>query len=243
MSGDRAPATVSSAGQLVQYRVSDSVAITPNAANGYIERYIHGEMYRRFPDVMSVIHSHSEDILPYAITDVPLRAVYHTAGFVGYDPVPTYDIETSYDDPQAHDMLIRNAQLGADLAEVFVAPENKSVVPLTQSPDTNLVLMKKHGFVTFGTDVKQATYKAIFAQSNARVQTTATLLKNAYSGFEAGDTVTKRNGVIESGLQPLTHLQAKGTSAGMGAAGHRAWNLWVAEVESQPLYVNDVTVD
>lgn len=243
MSGDRAPATVSSASQLIQYRVDDSEAITPNASKGYIERYIHGEMYKRFPDVTSVIHSHSEDMLPYTISGVPLRAVYHTAGFVGYDPVPIYDIQTSYNDTQPHHMLISNAQLGADLAEVFVAPENVSAVPPTSHPDTNLVLMRKHGFVTFGIGIREAVYKAIFAQSNARVQTTALLLRNAYLGSKAGDATVLSNGLNESEFQPLTHRQAKDTTAGMGASGHRAWLLWVAEVESQPLYVNNVTID
>lgn len=243
LSGDRAPATVSSASQLVQYRINDSVAITPDAPHGYIERYIHGEMYKRFPNVSSVIHSHSEDVLPYAIAGVPLRAVYHTAGFVGYDPVPTYDIENSYNSTQPHDMLISNGQLGADLAEVFVAPENASDEPPTESPDTNLVLMRKHGFVTFGTNVREAVYKAVYAQSNAKVQTTAASLKDAYLGLQAGDATTWSNGLNVSGFQTLTRRQAEDTTAGMDAAGDRAWLLWVAEVESHPLYVNNVTVD
>lgn len=243
MSGDMAPATVSSASQLVQYRVNDSVAITPDAPRGYIERYIHGEMYKRFPNVTSVIHSHSEDVLPYAIAGVPLRAVYHTAGFVGYDPVPVYDIEDSYNATQAHDMLISTLLLGADLAETFVSPANVSAIPPTVSPDTHLVLMRKHGFVTFGTDIKEAVYKAVFAQSNAKVQTTAALLKNAYLGLQGGDVNTWSSGLNESAFEPLTRRQADDTTAGMHTAGDRAWRLWVAEVESQPLYVNNVTVD
>lgn len=243
MSGDRAPATVSTASQLVQYRVNDSIAITSDAPRGYIERYIHGEMYKRFSNVTSVIHSHSEDILPYTVAGVPLRAVYHTAGFVGYEDVPVYDIEDSYNNTQPHDMLISTPRLGADLAEKFVAPENVSATPATVSPDTHLVLMRKHGFVTYGIDIQEAVYKAVFAQSNARVQTTAVLLKNAYLGLQSGDAQTWSNGVNESAFQSLTRKQSEDTTAGMHAAGNRAWLLWVAEVESQPLYVNDVTID
>ncbi|KAJ9617552.1 hypothetical protein H2204_013683 [Knufia peltigerae] len=243
MSGDMAPATVSTADQLIQYRVNDSVAITLDAPRGYIERYIHGEVYKRFPDVHSVIHSHSEDVLPYAIAGVPLRAVYHTAGFVGYDPVPVYDIENSYNDTQPHDMLISTLALGADLAQTFVSPENAHATPQTVSPDTHLVLMRKHGFVTFGTDIREAVYKAVFAQSNAKVQTMAVLLKNAYSGLQDDNPRTWANGSDESSFEPLTRRQAKDTTAGMHAAGDRAWLLWTAEVESQPLYVNNVTVD
>ena len=243
MSGDMAPATVSSASELVQYRVNDSVAITPNASRGYIERYIHGEMYSRFPNVTSVIHSHSEDVLPYAIAGVPFRAVYHTAGFVGYDPAPVYDIEDSYNATQPHDMLIRSARLGADLAEKFVAPANVSANPPTISPDCHLVLMRKHGFVTFGTSIEEAVYKAVFGQSNSRVQTTAALLKSAYVGLQGGDVQTWSDGLNDIGFEPLTRRQAEDTTAGMHAAGLRAWLLWVAEVENHPLYVNNVTAD
>lgn len=243
MSGDMAPATVSSVNELVQYRVNDSVAITPGAPRGYIERYIHGAMYDRFPNVTSVIHSHSEDILPYAIAGVPLRAVYHTAGFVGYDPVPVYDIEDSYNATQHHDMLISTPKLGADLAAIFVSPENMSASPPTVSPDVELALMRKHGFVTFGDNIHEAVYKAVFAQSNAKVQTTAALLQNAYLGMRDGGSQAWGSSVNESGFEPLTRQQVQDTTAGMGAAGDRAWNLWVAEVESQSLYVNNITVD
>lgn len=236
MSAAKAPATVSDADQLIQYRVNDSVAITPEAPNGYIERYIHGEMYKRFPEVMSVIHSHSEDILPYAISGVPFRAVYHTAGFVGYDPVPIYDIEDSYNATQPHDMLISSDRLGADLAEKFVAPGNKTTSPPTSIPDRHLVLMRKHGFVTFGTEIEEAVYKAVFATSDARVQTTAGLLMNAYSNVWSSQT-------NDSFFQPLTQKQAEDTTAGMRAAGNRAWLLWLAEVASQPLYVNNIKVN
>ena len=240
MSGDKAPATISSVNELVQYRVNDSQAITVEAPRGYIERFIHGEVYKRFPSVMSVIHSHSPDILPYAIAPVPLRAVYHTAGFVGYDPVPVYDIEDSYSDKEPHDMLIRTEKLGKHLAEKFVASKNLSASSPTVFPDHHLVLMRKHGFVTFGTSIREAVYKAVFAQINARVQTTAAVLKNAYLGFQGGDSQTYSNESNESAFEPLTLRQQEDTTAGMTAAGDRAWLLWVAEVEHHSLYINDV---
>ena len=243
MSGDMAPATISSVSELVQYRVSDSQAITVDAPRGYIERFIHGEVYKRFPNVMSVIHSHSPDILPYAIADVPLRAVYHTAGFVGYDPVPVYDIEDSYSDEEPHDMLIRTAKLGKHLAEKFVAPEKVSASPPTMLPDHHLVLIRKHGFVTFGTGIREAVYKAVFAQINAWVQTTAVLLRNAYLGFQRGDAQASSNGSNESVFEYLTRRQQEDTTAGMAAAGDRAWLLWVAQVEHHSLYANNVRGD
>lgn len=237
MSAALAPATVSSADQLIQYRVNDSVAVTPNAPRGYIERYIHSEMYKRFPEVVSVIHSHSEDILPYTIAGgVPFRAVYHTPGFVGFDPSPIWDIENAYNSTQPRDMLVSSSRLGANLAESFASSANASTNPATLLPDRNLLLMRKHGFVTFGTGIEDATYKAVFATSNARVQTKAGLLQNAYQNVWSSQ-------VNDSAFEALTQRQAEDTTAGSGAAGDRAWKLWVAEVESQPLYVNNVVVN
>ncbi len=45
----------------------------------YLERFIHGELFRRRPDVMSVVHSHSHAIVPLSVVkDVQAaRAVPH----------------------------------------------------------------------------------------------------------------------------------------------------------------------
>lgn len=83
MSASLAPALVSSPADLVQYHVEDSTPFTDKNARGVIERYIHSEIYKRYPDVHCVIHSHAEAVLPYTITGVPLRPVYHMAGFLG----------------------------------------------------------------------------------------------------------------------------------------------------------------
>jgi len=83
MSGNMAPAVVSSPDDLVEYYVEDASPVDPNAPNGYVERFIHSEILKRFPDVNSVIHSHAPDVLPYAVSGVPFKPVFHMAGFLG----------------------------------------------------------------------------------------------------------------------------------------------------------------
>lgn len=83
MSGDRAPALVSSVADIIRYRVSDASPVEPGAKKGYQERFIHSEIYKRFPDVMSVIHSHSEAVLPYTMSGVEMKPCFHIAGFLG----------------------------------------------------------------------------------------------------------------------------------------------------------------
>jgi ribulose-5-phosphate 4-epimerase/fuculose-1-phosphate aldolase len=84
MSANMAPALVSSSADFVQYRVEDSSSISnANVPKGFIERYIHSEIYKMYPDIQCVIHSHAEEVLPYATSGVPLQPMYHMSGFLG----------------------------------------------------------------------------------------------------------------------------------------------------------------
>lgn len=77
------PALVGFTEDLVEYHVESAEAVEKDAKPGYIERYIHSEIYRRFPNINSVVHSHADDVLPYCVSGVPLKNTIHTAGFLG----------------------------------------------------------------------------------------------------------------------------------------------------------------
>src|SRR5258708_20999453 len=57
----------------------------------YLERFIHGEMFRQRPDVTAVVHSHSGSVIPFGITKGKMRPVYHMASFL-WSGVPTFEI-------------------------------------------------------------------------------------------------------------------------------------------------------
>ena len=125
----------------------------------YLERFIHSEVYRARPDVMAVVHSHSPAIIPFGVVkDVPLRPVFHMAGFLGASGASTPIFEIRAIDAES-DLLIRDARLGAALAGA-----------LGQNP---LVLMRGHGATAVGRNVPQAVYRAIYAEINARLQAAA----------------------------------------------------------------------
>ena len=83
LSGNRAPAIVAGPDDFVTYQVADAASVDPDAPRGYIERYIHSEVYKRFSNVSCVIHAHAEDVLAYANSGVPLKPVFHMVGFLG----------------------------------------------------------------------------------------------------------------------------------------------------------------
>lgn len=63
-----APATIASERDLVEYYVENAEPVDTNSPKGYSERCIHSEILKRFPEVNSVIHSHSEAVVPYSIS-------------------------------------------------------------------------------------------------------------------------------------------------------------------------------
>src|SRR5438046_4859552 len=91
-----------------------STPVDPKGRNSVLERFIHGEIYKARPDVMVVIHSHAPSVIPFSITQVPLRPVFHMATFLGAG-VPVWD-SRSVKDPAAAALLVRNGVMGRSLA-------------------------------------------------------------------------------------------------------------------------------
>ena len=131
----------------------------PLAARGrkpYLERFIHSEIYRARPDVLAVVHSHSPSLIPFGITGTSLRPVFHMSGFLGA-ATPIFEIREA--GGPATDLLVRDRQLGAALA--------RSLGPAP------FALMRGHGSVAVGPTLKQAVYRAIYAEVNACLQSEA----------------------------------------------------------------------
>jgi HCOMODA/2-hydroxy-3-carboxy-muconic semialdehyde decarboxylase len=146
----RAPALVA-AGDIVEYDL-DSVAVAGAPAAGYIERFIHGEIYRKRPDVMAIVHCHCPDVIPFAATAVPMRPLYHMASFIG-GGVPIFEIRSV---AGSSDMLIRTPALGKALATTL---ENKSAA-----------LMRGHGAVVAAPSLHVVVGEAYYLNLNARLQ-------------------------------------------------------------------------
>ncbi len=156
LSCNRAPGLVSP-GDILSYDLNGDLAVA-SSQRSYLERFIHSEIYQARPDVMSVVHSHSQSVIPFGVTGQRLRPIFHMSGFLGSGSA-LFEIR---DTAGNTDMLIRDAGLGKALAQSLA--------------QHNCVLMRGHGSTTVGPSIEVAVYRAIYAEVNARLQIQAAAL-------------------------------------------------------------------
>ncbi|KAK3305028.1 class II aldolase and Adducin N-terminal domain-containing protein [Chaetomium strumarium] len=225
----KAPVLVSGLDDIGLYYVSDADSVLENTRAPPVERFIHSEIYKRFPDVNVVLHGHPEELIPYSNSDLSLRVAVYMAGFLGHR-VSKFDITKYYlpDDPQ--DFLVRNQRLGEGLAKTFDA--NGYLVDSERRH--NLVLMRNHGFTSIAADIKTATYQGIYALVNARAQSETIKVRQAYGGAEL-TLATK-----------ITYLNPQQIAESWQAERELVeipWAGWLREVKVNPLYVNRLDPD
>jgi HCOMODA/2-hydroxy-3-carboxy-muconic semialdehyde decarboxylase len=159
--------------------------------NSYVERYIHAAIYRVRPDVKAVVHSHSPDIIPYSVTGTTLLPLYHVSAFLRLG-APIFDTHGEFGDT---DMLIRDNKLGDALAKVL--------------GNSGVALIRGHGFVAVADSTPIVVYRAIYTQTNARVQADAMKLGT---------------------IKVLTSGEAAKAQAIVEATVGRPWELWKTQV-------------
>ena len=165
MSRSLAPALVT-AGDIMEFTL-DCEACDARGRSGFLERYLHGGIYQRRPDVMAIAHGHSPSIIPFGLVATPLRAMFHNAAFLAAG-VPTFDIRDRFG---ATDIVINSAERGAAVAESL--------------GDKAVVLLRAHGFVAVAPSLQAAVFRAIFTEINARVQLQATALGGPIAALDA----------------------------------------------------------
>jgi ribulose-5-phosphate 4-epimerase/fuculose-1-phosphate aldolase len=156
MSRSLAPALVT-ADDIMEFDL-DGNAVDARGRNVFLERFIHAEIYRARPDVMSVVHTHSPGVIPFSVSNVPLRPMYHNPSFLAVG-VPVWDIRKDFGDTS---MLVSNAAIGKSLAAAL--------------GDKPVALMRGHGDVTVGPTVKMAVFRAYYTDVNAKLQAQALAL-------------------------------------------------------------------
>ena len=174
----------------------DSRPIDQRDRSIYSERFIHSEIYKARPDVHAILHSHSPTVIPFGASNVPLRPIVNTAGFLSPD-VPVFEMRRV---AGSRSLLVTDAKLGKALADTL---GNRTVA-----------LMRGHGNVVVGPNVRRMVSRAIYTEVNARLQLQALALGS-----------------------PIIYLDETEARAGeenrdKSERGHsvdRTWQMWVEE--------------
>jgi HCOMODA/2-hydroxy-3-carboxy-muconic semialdehyde decarboxylase len=167
MSRSLAPALVT-ADDIMEFDL-DGNPVDARGRRVFLERFIHAEIYRARPDVMSVVHTHSAGVIPFSVSKVPLRAMYHNPSFLAVG-VPVWDIRNDFGDTN---MLVSDAAIGKSLAAAL--------------GDKPVVLMRGHGDVAVGPSVKMAVFRAYYTDVNAKLQAQAIALGGEINYLTPGE--------------------------------------------------------
>lgn len=180
LSRSMAPALVTR-DDILEYDL-DSNPVDAKGRASYLERFIHGELFKARPDVIAIVHSHSPAVIPFADTTVPLRPMNHIAGFLGAG-APVFEIRDTAG--PASDMLIRNPSLGHALAATMGTH--------------SVALMRGHGSVAAAQSIRHVVFRAIYTEVNARMQADAMKLGTPtfLNPEEAAAAAKTNDGLVE----------------------------------------------
>jgi HCOMODA/2-hydroxy-3-carboxy-muconic semialdehyde decarboxylase len=130
----------------------DGTAVDARDRQAPLEKFIHGAIYEARPDVNAVVHTHSLSVIPFGVTKRKLKPLLHTCGCIGHE-VPVWDCQDKFGDTS---LLVDNIERGRDLAKVLGARP--------------AALMRGHGAVAVGGDVRFAVYIAYYLEVAAKLQ-------------------------------------------------------------------------
>jgi ribulose-5-phosphate 4-epimerase/fuculose-1-phosphate aldolase len=142
---------------LIEYDL-DSRPLEERARESVRERFIHGEIFRSRPEVMAVVHNHSPSVVPFSVTQVAMRPIFHMAAFIG-EGLPNFEIR---DVQKGTDLLVKTPPLGKALAKTLGAKP--------------AALMRGHGAVVVGENLPRAVGRSVYLELSARMQMQALLL-------------------------------------------------------------------
>jgi ribulose-5-phosphate 4-epimerase/fuculose-1-phosphate aldolase len=126
------------------------------------EVYIHSEIFKARPDVMSVIHAHPTYAVAWSVTGKPLQPISQP-GIAFADGVPYFTDTVD---------LIRSTEMGAGVARALGSHK--------------AVLMRNHGVAVVGATVEEATILTIMLDNAAQIQLLAEAAGGPGPMFDAG---------------------------------------------------------
>lgn len=151
MSRARAPHLVE-LGDITTFTLAGDVVGTA-PGKPYSERFIHGAIYEARPEVLSVVHNHSPNVVPFSVVKHQcFGAIMHMAAPVGLN-VPNWDIRDKFGD--STNLLVTSLDMGRDLARTLGS--------------RNVALMRGHGCVVVGRSLREVVFTSIYTEVNAKM--------------------------------------------------------------------------
>jgi len=195
MARSLAPALVT-ADDIMEFDLEGN-AVDARGRTAFLERFIHSEIYKARPDVMGVVHTHSAGVIPFSVTNVPLRAMFHNPSFLAAG-APVWDIRKDFGETN---MLVSDSAKGKSLAKML--------------GEKSVVLMRGHGDVTVGPSVKMAVFRAYYTDVNAKLQSQAIALGGEinYLTPGEGEQADKTNFVVLDRIWNLWRMRILPTLA------------------------------
>jgi HCOMODA/2-hydroxy-3-carboxy-muconic semialdehyde decarboxylase len=204
MSTAKAPGRVS-AEDIMEFDL-DGKAIDRRDRPIYAERFIHSEVYRARPDVNAIVHSHSPTVIPFSVTQVRLRPVQNSAAFLAAG-VPIFEMRRA---AGITDNVVTSSARGRALAETLGSH--------------SVVLLRGHGNVVVGPELRRTVARAIYTEVNARTQLQAVMLGGPITFLDP---------------EEARLIESKRDSEGAGQWVDRTWQMWLEELArggSEPVH-------
>lgn len=148
ISRSRSPAFVT-ADDLIRMDL-DGTVLDGVDADPYKETVIHRAIYRHRDDVGAVVHHHAPAVMPFTVSDVEIRPVFHL-GALFHQGVPTFD---DYD-PEGGRLVVTEAE-GDRMAAAL--------------GDRRAQLLAGHGANVVGRTVEEAVLGTLYLAMNATYQ-------------------------------------------------------------------------
>lgn len=125
---------------------------TPIEANGrrpYLERFIHAAIYSQRPEFNAVTHHHARSVIPFTVTPVPLKPVFHMGSVIGQQ-VPLWDSQDAFGDTN---MLVDSLEMGQSLTQAMAGGRT--------------VLLRGHGAVCAAESLRAVCMISVYLKENA----------------------------------------------------------------------------
>ena len=108
--------------------------------------------YAKRPDVLSVVHNHGMNVIPFGVTKTPIKPILHMCASIGWD-TPVWDSRDRFDDTN---LLVRSMDMGYDLAESL--------------GNERAALMRGHGCVVVTEYLRFTVFALVYLEMNAVIQ-------------------------------------------------------------------------